>query len=100
MKYLRVYVGIFIASALFVDIASSQEQIPFIGDDVVPVPDLFPDPSLPTEDPVPPPIWSLCGDPSKHLLVPYPSLPSPTYLTPFNSDKNGVTIDPEQPMVG
>jgi hypothetical protein len=44
-----------------------------LNDDIIP--DLILD-----KDPVPPPVWKLCGDPSKHLLIPYTPLPRILYL--------------------
>ena len=101
MKSLRLSIAFVLIASLVISAAAEQIQYPLV-EDIGPALEPVADTVIPDvlEEPVPPPIWSLCGDPSKHLLIPYPSLPSPTYLTPFNSDKNGVTIDPEQPMVG
>jgi hypothetical protein len=102
MRSLRLSFGITLIASLLLSATADQIQHPLV-EDIQPALEPVSDTALPDdvlEEPVPPPVWSLCGTPSEHLLIPYPSLPSSTKLTSFNSDKNGVTIDPAQPMVG
>jgi len=55
------------------DLAGLVDQDPIqLDDDPFDNDDL----SIHNEPEIPPPIWSLCGDLSKHLLIPYPSLAS------------------------
>ena len=78
MRTSRIYFGIAVALSLLSTIAlAEQPQVTFIEDIQDPILDVTPesDTLLLDEEPVPPPIWSLCGHPSKHLLIPY--LPTP-----------------------
>jgi hypothetical protein len=81
MKTLRLWL---LAAALLLSTVSAQEQqqqIAFLpDDDVIPIPEqtVLDLATQSDKDPVPPPIWTLCGDPAKHLLIPYP----PSHLLP------------------
>ena len=72
MKAMQLHIGIVLLLVCLLGVSAAQEQqLPFI-DDSYPVSEL---PEVietlhDAEDP-PPPIWSLCGNPSKHLLIPY-----------------------------
>jgi hypothetical protein len=82
MKSVRFYIGIvFVIAVLLTAVSAEDTQQPFIDNGVVTIEDpAFVDGVIhdaivddqDKEDPVPPPIWSLCGNPSKHLLIPYP----------------------------
>lgn len=81
MKSVRFYIGIvLVIAALLPAVAAEEAQQPFVDDVAIAIEDLpleediIPDYILddPDKEPVPPPIWSLCGNPSKHLLIPYP----------------------------
>ena len=76
MKVVRLSVRVFLAATLVATTLSAQEQIPFLADDIIPLSDdpssnpaLVGDKNVPPPPP-PEPIWTLCGDPSKHILVP------------------------------
>jgi hypothetical protein len=77
MKSLHLYLLVVALIALFSVPASAQEvQHPFVEEpqltpELLPIADDDVTDSVPKDDPVPPPIWSLCGNPSKHLLIPY-----------------------------
>lgn len=61
------------AALLHSAVAAQEQQIAFLpDDDVIPIPEqTVLDPAAQGDkDPVPPPIWTLCGDPAKHLLTP------------------------------
>jgi hypothetical protein len=70
MKTIKGVWSILFLMGVLLCVVYSQEQHPFVGEVVVQqevadtlVKDVF-------EDPTPPPIWSLCGIPSQHLLIP------------------------------
>jgi hypothetical protein len=70
--------GIVLLLAALSAVASADpDQHPLVEDTVI-IPDVINDDIIPDyvlddldKDPVPPPIWRLCGNPSKHLLIPY-----------------------------
>jgi hypothetical protein len=76
MKALRLYFGFALLACLFFTIASAEQiQLPLVVEsepavEFVPEP-VVADDAQDTEEPLPPPIWTLCGNPSKHLLIPY-----------------------------
>jgi len=80
---LRLCLVFALLASLFLSIASAEQiQHPFI-EEIQPVLEPVADDAVISDkaqepEPVPPPIWSLCGTPSKHLLIPY--------LPPFCSD--------------
>ena len=89
MKSLRLYFGFALFACLFFGIVKAEQQIqhPLIEEvepALEPVADIVPITDDAPEEPVPPPIWTLCGNPSEHLLIPYPSpypSPLPSMLT-------------------
>jgi len=70
--------GIVLVVAALSTLASADpDQHPLVEDTNI-IPDVINDDIIPDfvlddldKDPVPPPIWKLCGNPSKHLLIPY-----------------------------
>jgi hypothetical protein len=72
MKCLRFCIGIVFLTAVLLNAVSAQHetQLPFV-DDVVPIA-YEPEEAVPDYEPDkdPPPIWTLCGNPSKHLIIP------------------------------
>ena len=104
MKSLRLSFGILLVQAfLYKAISAEEEQVPFVGEigDIQEavleevIPGILPD--ILSEEPILEPIWSLCGDPSTHLLVAYSLNPLHSLMP---SDKDGVSIEPAQPLVG
>jgi len=98
---------VLVVAALSALASADPDQHPLV-EDTNAIPDAINDDIIPDfilddldKDPVPPPIWKLCGNPSKHLLIPYIT-PSPGFcgVGLMGSDKNGVTIEPAQPVVG
>ena len=67
------FIGFVFALLGFVAALDDDGQYPIIverpDEEVVATPDE--ECSLGDKEPVPPPIWNLCGKPSKHLLIPY-----------------------------
>ena len=77
MKSLHLYLlAVALIALVFVPSSAEEVQYPFVEDPQLPS-ELIPNAdddvtdSILDDDPVPPPIWSLCGNPSKHLLIPY-----------------------------
>ena len=80
MKSVRFYIGIvFVIAVLLTAVSAEDVQEPFIDDAAITIEDLaLGDGSIPDsllddldKEPVPPPVWALCGNPSEHLLTPY-----------------------------
>jgi hypothetical protein len=83
MRATRIYFGLALVASLLSSciVIAEEVQVPFIEDSPLfhdPITDVIPEPDL-LDEPVPPPIWSLCGNPSTHLLIPY--TPSTRKLT-------------------
>jgi hypothetical protein len=78
MKAVRLYVGITVLLGYLLAVVVAQDQQYPLFDPSLPttpalIPDIIPEQELETlEDPTEP-IWSLCGNPSQHLLIPYVS---------------------------
>ena len=88
MKALRLYFGFALLACLFFTIAGAEQiQLPLVGElepalESVLEPVVADDAQNP-EEPLPPPIWTLCGNPSKHLLIPYQSFIFPSAPASF-----------------
>jgi hypothetical protein len=68
---------VLVVAALSALASADPDQHPLV-DDTNTISDVLNDDIIPDlvlddldKDPVPPPVWKLCGDPSKHLLIPY-----------------------------
>jgi hypothetical protein len=76
MKSVQFYVGIvFVIAVLLTAVLAEDVQHPLIDDATITIEDpAFVDSPIVDDldkNPIPLPVWSLCGNPSKHLLIPY-----------------------------
>lgn len=77
MKAVRLYFGITVLLGCLLAVVVAQgQQYPLFNPSLPTtpalIPDIIPEELETLEDPTEP-IWSLCGNPSQHLLIPYVS---------------------------